>query len=202
MPSSKSSFTFFGFTSASQLDPARQLCNVLFVLITLALSSCASRESPKVQPSPACVHLHGQSTGWGMSSDTAVSSDGTFQVKLYETRTGRVHRSYKGKNSNLLESLVRYADRNRAWKITSQEMKSETARELHRTGKAIGVADASHVYLTLRSGERELKADYYAPETYSEAYPHARALRTFATLVRKIEDGTEPPKASSAPQSQ
>jgi hypothetical protein len=130
-----------------------------------------------------------------MSSDTTVFPDGTFRVKLYETRSKRVHRSYEGKNPKLLRTLVRYADRNRAWKITSQQMKAETTRELHRTGKIIGVADASHVYLTLRCGGRELKADYYDPDSYSEAYPRARALRTFATLVREIDDGTEPPKA-------
>ena len=87
-------------------------------------------------------------------------------------------------------NMVSLADSLGAWSITAESLARDLAKE-NSPGTNIVVMDGNHVYLTFRTADRNLVADFDSPDLFAEDYPEATQVVAIAKLVKAVSAAIE-----------
>ncbi|MEK7949984.1 nucleoside hydrolase [Luteolibacter soli] len=156
-------------------------------------SSQETQDITKPAESTSNIHLYldGQ---WGVDSDIYIYPDGTYSYETYTDKDHKAVRKLQGKIEGLFPEVIRLVDENNAWSITPESLKEDFEKAKKESAMTMEIADGDHQYLTIKTEQKELKADFYEPDTFSEAYPTAKELGIFSSLTRLIIAKTDEPE--------
>jgi len=161
-----------------------------FLLSCLVLCGCAT---PKYEPPPSrtrdFAHYYSKG-GWGIDSDIWIYSDGTYVVTWFDSATRKIEKTHSGRSKGLFRSMVRAADRNDAWPITTKTLEEEVGKAAAaRNTHVPDITDLNREYLEIRADGKILKADFYGADIIWGKFPEVKSLDAFVRIINQIREG-------------
>lgn len=162
------------------------------MLLALVSASAEDKSAERGQakasiPSQIHLYLDGQ---WGMDSDIFIYSDDTYVYHTYSEKERKTVRKLAGKTNGLFREVIDLVDRYKMWAVSAASL-AQDLKEARKGKGGMGVADACHYHLTISNEGQILKADFYAPDSFSSHYPEAKQLAAFnfvtTFIIRKTE---------------
>ena len=145
-----------------------------------------------MQLSPTNDFIHLLSKGsWGIDEDIWIKSDDSFLRTTFTTEKHKIQEQHSGRIHGLFRRIVSYVDDENGWNITSLSMRQQITDEGNKRGGAFGVMDWDAEYLEISFAAKRLKADIYAPNYYAVECRSGKSIKSFAKIIKRIQNGTK-----------
>ncbi len=179
------------------MNPIIYILMSLYFAIAFASAETEAAKGQGEAPDPAQIHLRVEGTFVLSSKDYLINADDTYSLQSTVPGSKEAGKS-EGKSKGFFREVIGLVDKYHMWEVTADSLKEDLKRA--QGGGLFGVTDASHYYLTITTKGRTLKADFYAPDSFSSHYPEAKQLAAFDFVTKFIIQKTEEREQAGAGQ--